>query len=99
MPSLNKLEQRVATMLDAAGVAYIPQYRVGRFVFDFYLPATHTLLEVHGTFWHADPRVYYHGRLTQVQRRTVANDARKTAYALRQGYHLAILWEADVPRA
>lgn len=94
--SYNKLEQRVATMLDATGVEYSQQYRLGRFLFDFYLPLTHTLLEVHGTFWHADPRVYAHKPLSKIQQRNVANDIKKAACAAAHGYRLAVLWEADV---
>jgi G:T-mismatch repair DNA endonuclease (very short patch repair protein)/predicted DNA-binding protein YlxM (UPF0122 family) len=94
--SYNKLEQRVAKILDASGIVYEQQYRLGRFLFDFYLPATHTLLEVHGTFWHADPRIYSHDRLSRIQQRNVANDLKKAAYATTHGYRLQVLWEADV---
>jgi G:T-mismatch repair DNA endonuclease (very short patch repair protein) len=95
--ALNKLETRVARMFDAAGLSYQQQYALGRFVFDFYLPATHTLVEVHGTFWHADPRKYEPDALSPIQQRNVANDAKKAAHAMACGYALTVLWEADMP--
>lgn len=95
--AFNKLEQRVAKHLTAQGVDFIWQYPSGRFVFDFYVPATNTLIEVHGTFWHADPRFYSVTNLTPIQKRNVENDRKKAAHAKAKGYTLQVLWEADVP--
>jgi len=95
--SYNGLETRVAAMFDEQGVNYVQQYRVGRYLFDFYLPDTNTLVEVHGTFWHADPRFYDHNNLSKTQRRNVENDKRKAQRAERDGYKLRIIWEHDVP--
>ena len=94
--AFNKLEQRVAAMFDAAGIVYEQQYQLGRFVFDFHIPATHTLVEAHGTFWHADPRTYFPAALTASQQKNVANDNRKAAYASEHGYTLEVVWEADI---
>jgi len=92
----NKLEDKVAKLFDAEGVYYIQQYRVGRFLFDFYIPKTNTLVEVHGTFWHADPRVYSPDKHTAIQKRNLANDIRKENRAKQDGFNFAIIWERDV---
>lgn len=92
----NKLEQTVAALLDKAGVAYEQQYRIGRFLFDFFLPESNTLIEVHGTFWHADPRKYGNKPLSKIQQRNVANDVRKAERTARDGYKFVVLWEYDV---
>jgi G:T-mismatch repair DNA endonuclease (very short patch repair protein) len=92
----NNLESKISTRFENAGIRYLQQYRVGRFVFDFYLPDTNTLIEAHGTFWHADPRFYDHEHLSPIQRRNVENDRRKAERALKGGYSLEIIWEADL---
>lgn len=92
----NSLEQTVAKLLDEAGTAYNQQYRIGRFLFDFYLPESITLIEVHGRFWHADPRFYGDKELTKIQKRNTANDIRKAERAKKDGYRLVILWEDDI---
>jgi very-short-patch-repair endonuclease len=92
----NKLESRVTAKFDAEGVRYVQQHRVGRFVFDFYLPDSNTLVESHGTFWHADPRSYDHSSLYPIQKRNVENDQRKADRAAKDGYSVRVIWEADV---
>lgn len=94
--SYNKLENRVAEMLDAQDQVYVRQYRLGKYSFDFYVPETNTLIEANGTFWHADPRFYDHGNLSKIQSRNVANDIQKAIYAVKSGYKLRIIWEADI---
>lgn len=95
--SYNKFENRVADMLDAQGQVYVRQYRLGRYSFDFYIPETNTLVEAHGTFWHADPRFYPNrDNLSKIQVHNIENDAKKSAYAIQHGYKLHIVWESDV---
>lgn len=96
--SHNRLETRLATILDRMGVEYVWQYRIGRFVFDFFIPSTRLLIEVHGTFWHADPRFYKSRKLTPIQQRNIDNDGRKALQALNDGYQLTVLWEYDINR-
>jgi G:T-mismatch repair DNA endonuclease (very short patch repair protein)/predicted DNA-binding protein YlxM (UPF0122 family) len=94
----NKLETKFAAILDMMGVQYECQYRIGRFLFDFYVPYFNLLIEVHGTFWHADPRRYSHLELTPIQQRNVSNDARKSERAIRDGFNLIIFWESDIDK-
>lgn len=96
--SYNKLETRVAKMLDVQNITYTQQYRLGRYLFDFCLPDTNTLLEVHGTFWHADPRVYpIVEKWTPIQQRNKANDIKKALRAIKDGYSYRVLWALDIP--
>lgn len=92
----NKLESVVAGLLNEAGIVYEQQYRIGRFLFDFFLPDSNTLIEVHGTFWHADPRRYANKPLSKIQQRNLANDSRKAERAIKDGYGFVVLWEYDV---
>lgn len=94
--SYNKLEQAIASWLDKQDIKYQQQFRLGRFVFDFYIPDRNLLIEAQGRFWHADPRFYDPGRLSPIQRRNVQNDVKKAIYALRRGFAIAYFWEDDV---
>ena len=92
----NRLETRVAERLRSEGVNFVQQYRVGFYVFDFYLPDTNTLLEANGGFWHADPRFYPADRITSRQKATVVRDTQKRTYAQNKGYCVEVAWEYDV---
>jgi G:T-mismatch repair DNA endonuclease (very short patch repair protein) len=91
----NQLEAKLARLLDAAGVDYRWQFPLGPYVYDFLLPER-TLVEVHGTYWHADPRRYDVKDLTPDQRRNLLHDVDKRLYAASRGYRLKVVWEADI---
>jgi len=93
----NRLEARLAKMLDGAGVDYRWQFPLGPYAYDFLLP-DRLLVEVHGTYWHADPRVYEGKALTPDQRRNRLHDIDKKLFAAEQGYRLKVVWEADLTR-
>lgn len=92
----NKLETALSCLIEKAGFNYTQQYRLGRFVFDFYLPESNTLIEVHGTYWHADPRFYNRETLYPSQANNIANDARKRQKAIDSGFKFLTFWEHDI---
>lgn len=92
----NKVERAFASLLDEIGVSYQWQAKLGRFVFDFLLTDFGIMVEVHGTFWHADPRFFDHSNLKPAQAHNVANDARKHRAAIDAGYGFAQFWEHDI---
>ncbi|MBN2465913.1 hypothetical protein JXD38_09875 [candidate division WOR-3 bacterium] len=94
----NQLEARFARMLDAAGVEYRWQFPLGPYAYDFLLPDK-LLVEVHGTYWHADPRSYEGRTLTPDQRRNRLHDLDKKLFAAGRGYRLKVVWEADLTRS
>jgi len=95
--SHNHLEAKLAKLLDAAGVEYRWQFPLGRYVYDFLLPGR-LLVEVNGTYWHADPRRYEGRTLTPNQRRNRLHDLDKKLFAAARGYRLKVVWEADLAR-
>jgi G:T-mismatch repair DNA endonuclease (very short patch repair protein) len=64
-------------------------------VYDFLLPGK-MLVEVHGTYWHADPRRYDTKNLTPDQRRNLVHDIDKKHFAAARGYRLKVVWEAEL---
>lgn len=52
-----KIEQATAAVLDALGVEYIGQYKIGRYFIDFYVPSRNLVIECDGAYWHGRPGV------------------------------------------
>lgn len=100
-PRVSRLEHRVAALLDAMGVSYLRQHPFreanGTYgaVADFYLPEWCSVIEVNGTYWHADPRVYPNGPIHACQRRTLSRYERKVALLAKVGVQVAEVWEQD----
>ncbi len=99
--AMSKLEDLVAVELDALGVPYERQYGVrypltGRYCacVDFKLDER-TVIEVNGTYWHADPRVYSPDDLHVSQRRTLANYVKKMDALKSMGIRVIEIWELD----
>ena len=91
----NRLEAKLAKLFEAAGVDYRWQFPLGPYVYDFLLP-DRLLVEVHGTYWHADPRSYEGKALAPDQRRNQLHDLDKKLFAASRGYRLKVVWEADL---
>lgn len=101
-PRVSKLEDTVAGILDTMSVTYERQKHFrepnGQYgaVADFYLPVTNTVLEVNGSFWHVDPRVFPNGPTHASQRRTLSKYARKMGLLAAQGIPVIEVWEQDL---
>lgn len=84
-------------ILDKLGVKYIQQFEaksIGRF-YDFYLPESQVLIEVDGSYWHSDPRIY-EKPMNVIQKRNKRVDKIKDVWALANGYVLIRIWESDI---
>lgn len=95
-------ENLVAAELDRRGIPYTRQENLrdpatGRFFacVDFML-SDGTVVEVQGSFWHADPRLYPDGPVKKSQRRTVENDNRKRVRMRELNIPLIEVWELDI---
>jgi len=91
------IELMVADALTILNIEYEPQYRIGRFTVDFFVPALSLVIEVQGDYWHANPKLYDGKPLNKSQLRTRERDKRKRAYfAVHPEYRLVELWESDI---
>lgn len=102
---VSKIEDVVAQELDAARVVYRRQVAIrcplsGRFFacVDF-LVGERVVLEVNGTFRHADRRFYDHSKLAPAQTRTVERYGRKVDALRQAGFQLVEIWEADLAKS
>ena len=103
--TVSKIERRVGEVLKSLRYKFQVQYPMfsttGRCkgIFDFYLDAHKVAIEVNGTFWHSDPRVYPDGPKYKTQRRNAKSWKRKLKQAKQRGIRIIVLWEKDLEEA
>jgi len=101
VPAVSGLEDEVAAELERQGVVFERQVAIrgerGRFVAcaDFVLNDGR-VLEVNGTFWHADPRVFPDGPVFPSQVRTAERWANKMDALTALGVEVLVAWEQDL---
>lgn len=77
------IERTTAELLSALGITFEPQYRIGRFVVDFYVPTSNLVIECDGTYWHSRPG-------------DAERDARRDAWLSQHGYRVCRLKEIEI---
>lgn len=99
---VSRLEDVVAEELDRRGIQYMRQLGIkdpitGKFFacVDFILE-NGTVLEVNGTFWHSDPRVYKDGPQYESQKRALERYRKKLKVLERLQIPVIEVWEIDV---
>ena len=95
----SKLEQDFAEQfLDKLGVEYIWQFEakdIKRF-YDFYCPKSNLIIEIDGSYYHADPRVVDENKLSPMQKKNKRVDEYKDEWALMHGIPIMRIWEYDI---
>ena len=97
----SKLEERFAReFLDKLGIPYQYQFKatgINRF-FDFrvFPELKGPIIEVNGTYWHADPRIYEEKDLNKTQKWDKKIDELKAKWCRRNGIPLIYVWEKDI---
>jgi len=68
-----------------------------KYQFDFLIEQSF-ILEVHGDYWHANPKKYGKGKrpINKTQRFKIKRDKEKQAYAQQLGYKIFVIWENQV---
>lgn len=100
IPKTSKLQNNVSLNLSRMGIVHQTQYKVGKFYFDIRIGRT--LIQINGTFWHADPRVYKATDFVQFPGRKKRastiwkRDNDKRLFAMKKGYKVLYLWESDI---
>lgn len=99
----SSLEKRFEQMLLDAKINFISSYKVlsktkktGRiqyYEFDFYLPDKNLLIEIHGDYWHGNPKFY--SKLDETQIHSQKNDKTKAKLARQKKFRLIIIWGSD----
>ena len=99
LPGTSKLEEKFAKeFLQKLGVKFIYQFKVeeiGRW-YDFYLPEHNLIIEIDGSYYHADPRVVSEDKLTPMHKHNMRVDEYKNRWALAHGIPIVRIWEKDI---
>ena len=94
----SKLEEDFAhNFLDKLGVKYTYQFEakdIGRF-FDFRIEDG-PIIEINGSYWHGDPRLYESENLNRIQKKNISVDKIKEKWALLHGIPIYYIWEKDI---
>jgi endogenous inhibitor of DNA gyrase (YacG/DUF329 family) len=80
---VSSIELTVKDVLDECNEVYYHQYRIDRFLVDFYLPQRNLVIECDGSYWHS-------------LEKNAKNDLKKNAYMAKAGIALARLKESDI---
>lgn len=83
--------------MDRLGVEYDYQYKaeeIGRY-YDFKIKDG-PIIEIQGSYWHGDERLYEEKDLNRTQKRTMYIDSLKKKWALAHGIPIYYIWEKDI---
>jgi very-short-patch-repair endonuclease len=93
---ISKLEQRIYELLEDSSIEQ--QMFLGKYAYDICNRRNKKIVEINGTYWHADPRVYadtktkfVHGTVEEIREK----DAQKISYAKSRGWDVLVVWELD----
>lgn len=94
----SKLEDYFAeNFLNVLGVKYVRQFEakeIGRF-YDFKIE-NGPILEINGSYWHGDKRIYEEKDLNRVQKKNIYIDNLKRRWAENNGIEIYYFWEKDI---
>jgi hypothetical protein len=92
--NVSKLEKRIYELIGDSRV--IHQKHLGPYSYD--LCFNKKIIEINGTYWHADPRIYknesqvlVHGKVADIRKK----DKLKREYAKEKHYDFMVIWELD----
>lgn len=88
------IEIKVENFLRKLRVNFEPNFKIGRFVVDFYLPQCNIVIECQGDYWHANPLMY--STVDKVQSKNIDRDNRKKALLAGEGVKTLYFWETDI---
>ena len=90
-----KPEREFRKYLDENKIKYKFQYKIERYLVDFYLPDTNLIIEVYGDYWHTNPK-FYNEPKSKAQKFNAVRDKLKIKYLKLKGYKIKIIWEDDI---
>ena len=95
---VSKLEDFFAeNFLKPIGIKYVRQYEakeIGRF-YDFKIE-NGPIIEINGSYWHGDKRLYEEKDLNSVQKKNIYIDGIKRRWAEKHNIEIYYFWEKDI---
>ena len=88
------IEHRTKVVLDDLQIEYVQQFRVKRFVMDFYIEKYNLVIECQGDYWHGNPEKFK--TLNNVQLKNIERDKNKKIYLNDNNINFLFIWETDI---
>ena len=90
------LPHRIAKeIMEEIYVEYIPEFPIKRFLADIYICESNLIIEINGTYWHSDIRVYPVPERDE-REKGIEKDKRKKDILNKLEYKILYLWEKDL---
>lgn len=101
---VSKLEVQVTDKLKNNNIICETQHVLGKYAYDIFIPSSNLIIEVNGTYWHADPRIYAaddvvhfpYGQIKAIEK--WEKDEVKLSYAKSLNFNVIVLWEIDLQK-
>ena len=63
---------------------------------DIFIPELNLIIEINGSYWHCDRRIYNTGPINLIQEDKIKKDEIKYQFLNQHGYKLLVIWEYDI---
>jgi hypothetical protein len=97
-----KNQIRIDGVYDRRTLLALKKLGINHFRFDICIEAIKVLLEINGTIFHADPRIYKENDILPLTKRIAKDiwekDKRKREFAQLKNYSLIEIWELDIKK-
>lgn len=91
-----KIELKIERFLKNNNINYETNYRIDKFLVDFYLNEYNIVIECDGDYWHSNPRFYDCNSLNEMQIKNKERDIRKDKMLNEHGIRFIRFWEYDI---
>ena len=89
----------ICNILKQLKIDFIEEYPTGPFISDIFLTNYKVIIEIQGTYWHADKRYYDRNNLNRVQKSNIERDKEKQKFIIENlNYKFIELWEDDIKK-
>ena len=99
----NGLNNKVANILKEMNIEFETEYPIENRIYDFKIKDKNILIEVNGSYWHCDPRLYkedyINKKIGYSAKEVWEYDYLKTQLAQKYGHKIITVWELDINRS
>lgn len=94
------IEKAIREWLETHQIIHQPQFIIGKYCVDFYLPDYNVIIEAYGDYFHANPNEYGGDKkpLNEMQLRHIKRDSERIPYLKQRGHSVYCFWERDIKK-
>lgn len=91
-----KIENKIEDYIKSLNIIYKKNYRIDKFLVDFYLIDYNLVIECDGDYWHSNPGFYDFKNLDKIQIKNKDRDKRKEEMLKKSEIKFIRFWEFDI---